>query len=60
MNNDSEGESDYDNDVYHGAEEYEIQRQMADPIAFATRSDSDIMYLHEAMKQPDKKELSKS
>ena len=49
--------NDYENDVYHGAEEYEIQRQMTDPIAFATSSDPDIMYLHEAMKQPDKREF---
>lgn len=49
--------NDYDSDVYHGAEEYEIQRQMADPIAFAASTDPDIMYLHEAMKQPDKNEF---
>jgi hypothetical protein len=49
--------NDYDNDVYHGPEEYEIQRQMADPIAFAASSDPDIMYLHEAMRQPDKKQF---
>ena len=48
--------NDYDDDVYHGTE-YEIQRQMADPIAFAASSDPDIMYLHKAMKQPDKKEF---
>ena len=51
------GANDYDSDVYHGDEEYEIQRQMADPIAFAASADPDIMYLHEAMKQPDKKEF---
>jgi hypothetical protein len=49
--------NDYDADVYHGVEEYEIQRQMTDPIAFAASSDPDIMYLHEAMKQDDKKEF---
>ena len=49
--------NDYDQDVYHGVEEYEIQRQMTDPIAFAASSDPDIMYLHEAMKQPDKREF---
>ena len=49
--------NDYDRDVYHGVEEYEIQRQMSDPIAFAASSDPDIMYLHEAMKQPDKREF---
>jgi hypothetical protein len=49
--------NDYDTDVYHGEEEYEIQRDMADPIAFAASTDPDVMYLHEAMKQPDKKEF---
>jgi Reverse transcriptase (RNA-dependent DNA polymerase) len=52
--------NDYDDDVYHGTEEYEIQRQMADPIAFAASSDPDIMYLHEAMTQPDKREFVKA
>ena len=52
--------NDYDTDVYHGADEYEIQREMADPIAFAASSDPDVMYLHEAMKQPDKKEFLKA
>ena len=50
-------ENDYDSDVYHGLEEYEIQRKMADPIAFAASLDPDIMYLHKAMRQPDKKEF---
>jgi Reverse transcriptase (RNA-dependent DNA polymerase)/GAG-pre-integrase domain len=49
--------NDYATDVYHGAEEYEIQREMADPIAFAASADPDVMYLHEAMKQPDRKEF---
>ncbi len=51
------GDNDYDREVYHGEEEYEIQRKMADPIAFAASADPDTMYLHEAMKQPDKKEF---
>ncbi len=49
--------NDYDNDVYHGEEEYEIQRQMADPIAFTASADQDVMYLLEAMRQPDRKEF---
>lgn len=52
--------NDYDTDVYHGADEYEIQREMADPIAFAASADPDVMYLHQAMKQPDKKEFIKA
>ena len=50
-------QNDYDTEVYHGEDEYEIQHQMADPIAFATSSDPDVMYLHEAMKQPDRKQF---
>jgi hypothetical protein len=50
--------NDYDTNIYHhGTVEYEIQRQMADPIALAASSDPDIMYLHEAMKQPDRKQF---
>ena len=52
----SEG-NDYDQDMYHGEEEYEVQRQMTDPIAFAASSDQDIMNLPKAMKQHDKKEF---
>ena len=51
------GGNDYDTDVYHGEDEYEIQRELADPIAFAASADPDVMYLHEAMKQPDKREF---
>ena len=43
--------------MYHSMEEYEIQQKMADPIAFAASADPNTMYLHEAMKQPDKKEF---
>jgi hypothetical protein len=49
--------NDYDTDIYHGEDEYEIQRNMSDPIAFAASSDPDIMYLHEAMREPDKKQF---
>ena len=55
--NSTAGDNDYDNEIYHGDDEYEIQRKMSDPIAFAASSDPDIMYLHEAMKQPDKREF---
>lgn len=46
-----------DDDQYDGEIEYDIQRQMADPIAFAASSDPDTMYLHEAMKQPDREKF---
>jgi hypothetical protein len=39
---------------YPQQEEWDIQQQMEDPIAFATHSDPDTMYMHQAMKQPDK------
>ena len=44
-------------EVYEGEVEYEIQKRMSDPIAFAASADPDTMYLHEAMKQPDKKQF---
>ncbi len=51
---------DYDTDVYHGADEYEIQREMADPIAFTSSADPDVMYLPVPRKQPDRKEFLKA
>ena len=39
---------------YDGEDEYEIQRQMADPIAFAASADPDTMYYHQALKEPDR------
>ena len=51
-------ENDYDTNVYHGEEGYEIQRKMADPIAFAASADPNTMYLHEAVRQLDKKEFA--
>ena len=42
---------------YPQQEEWDIQQAMQDPIAFATNSDPDTMYMHQAMKQPDKKEF---
>ena len=35
-------------------QEYKLQREMEQPIAFAASTDPDIMYLHEALKQPDR------
>lgn len=34
--------------------EYEIQQNAADPLCFAATADPDTMYLHQAMKEPDK------
>ncbi|KAL7563107.1 hypothetical protein ACA910_012291 [Epithemia clementina (nom. ined.)] len=36
------------------AEQFEIQRAMEDPVAFAATADPDTMYLHEAMREPDR------
>ena len=35
-------------------QQYELQVQLAEPIVYATSSDPDILYLHEAMKAPDR------
>eukprot|EP00978_Attheya_sp_CCMP212_P013327 scaffold33477_cov61-Attheya_sp.AAC.1 len=37
--------------------ELELQEAMADPIAFTASSDPDNLYLHEAMREPDKKQF---
>jgi hypothetical protein len=50
----------FDNDQYDGEVEYDIQRQMADPIAFAASLDPGTMYLHEAMRQPDCEQFIKA
>jgi hypothetical protein len=41
-------------------DELKLQEAMADPIAFAASSDPDNLYMHEAMRQPDKKEFIKA
>ena len=40
-------------DAYH-QEDYHTQDLMSDPIAFAASTNPDILYYHEAMKQPDR------
>ena len=45
---------------YPQQEEWDIEQQMNDPIAFAASSDPDTMYLHEAMKTPDKAQFLKA
>ena len=34
-------------------QQYKLQVQLAEPIVYATSSDPDILYLHEAMRAPD-------
>jgi hypothetical protein len=41
-------------------EDFEIQEQMADPIAFAATSNPDTMYLHQALRAPDREEFIKA
>eukprot|EP00978_Attheya_sp_CCMP212_P036391 scaffold164691_cov35-Attheya_sp.AAC.1 len=40
--------------------ELQLQDDMMDPIAFAASADPDNMYLHEAMKAPDKRQFMKA
>jgi hypothetical protein len=46
-------------EVYHD-ESYGIQNEMEDPIAFAATSNPDVMYLDQAMKEPDRIEFEKA
>jgi hypothetical protein len=41
-------------------DEYRIQDEMTDPIAFLAKADEDTMYFHQAMKAPDKEEFAKA
>ena len=42
---------------YDGKDQYDIQSEMSNPIAFSAKSDPDTMYLDEALKQPDRKKF---
>ena len=41
-------------------QQYELQVQLAEPIFYAASSDPDILYLHEAMKAPDRAQFIKA
>jgi hypothetical protein len=41
-------------------DEYRIQDEMTDPIAFLAKTDKDTMYVHQAMKAPDRDEFVKA
>ena len=41
-------------------QQYELQVQLAEPIVYAASSDPDILYLHEAMKAPDRAQFIKA
>ena len=40
-----------------GETEYALQEEMSNPIAYAASADKDTMYMHQAMRQPDKKQF---
>ncbi|KAL7561622.1 hypothetical protein ACA910_001490 [Epithemia clementina (nom. ined.)] len=42
-------------DIPSAAQQFQLQQQMEDPIAFATSADPDVMYLHEALRSPDRR-----
>jgi hypothetical protein len=46
-------------DVMH-EDEYRIQDNMTDPIAFLAKTDEGTMYFHQAMKAPDRDEFVKA
>jgi hypothetical protein len=41
-------------------EEYLLQDEMLNPIAFLTGSNEDTMYFHQAMKAPDRNQFKKA
>ena len=41
-------------------QQYELQMQLAEPLVYAASSDPDILYLHEAMKAPDRAQFLKA
>ena len=46
---------------YEGHEEYLIQRELLQPLAFAAnKSDPDTMYMHQVMWQPDKEQFKQA
>jgi hypothetical protein len=46
-------------DVMH-EDEYRIQDEMTDPVAFLAKADEDMMYFHQEMKAPDKDKFVKA
>ena len=40
-------------------QQYDLQAQLAEPLVYATSSDPDILYLHEAMKAPDRAQFDR-
>ena len=46
-------------EVYHD-DGYQIEDELDDPIAFVASANPDIMYLDQAMKEPDSKQFEKA
>ncbi|KAL7575399.1 hypothetical protein ACA910_007307 [Epithemia clementina (nom. ined.)] len=44
-------------DIPTAAQQFHLQTQMEDPLAFAVSSDPDVMYLHEALRAPDRRQF---
>ncbi|KAL7580903.1 hypothetical protein ACA910_001170 [Epithemia clementina (nom. ined.)] len=44
-------------DIPTASQQFQLQESMADPLAFATSSDPDVMYLHEALRAPDRRQF---
>ena len=59
VNGSSEEELEEYYDALH-QDDYEIQDEMKDPIAFLANSDRDTMYYHQTMKQPDKEQFQQA
>ncbi|KAL7564555.1 hypothetical protein ACA910_013956 [Epithemia clementina (nom. ined.)] len=44
-------------DIPTVSQQFQLQESMVDPLAFATSSDPDVMYLHEALRTPDRRQF---
>jgi hypothetical protein len=55
-------EVDAEEDYYDALheDEYRVQDQMIDPVAFLAKRDEETMYFHQAMKAPDRDEFVKA
>ena len=47
-------------DIPAAQRQYEIQKHMQEPMAYMVSANPDIMYLHEAMKAPDRDQFKRA
>ena len=47
-------------DIPTAQRQYEIQKHMQEPMAYMASANPDIMYLHEAMKAPDRDQFKRA